>query len=375
MRRIIAADEPLVREVWNRERRPRISSSKQGESVQGRVGDGAARGRADHHVPHGPWRGRTGSTCAAGRTSPRPASSTRSAFKLTRVSGAYWRGDPKNPMLSRIYGTAWLNKKQLDALSRPARGSGQARPSQDRPGDGPVPPPGRSAWQRLLAPQRLHHLARSSRPICAAGSTPPAISEIKTPQLMDARQWEKSRPLGQVSREHVRRPRRDPDRPRTTAPILSRRCRPDGAEADELPGARPDLQAGHHQLPRPAAPPGRVRLLPPQRAARRAARHHARAPVHAGRRAHLLPRGPAGRRGARLLRPARQRLPRPRLRQLRDQARAAPGQALRQRRDVGPGRAELRDAVAAAGPRRPTNSAGRSCRAKAPSTRPSSNST
>ncbi len=30
------------------------------------------------------------------------------------MSGAYWRGDPKNPMLSRIYGTAWLNKKQLD---------------------------------------------------------------------------------------------------------------------------------------------------------------------------------------------------------------------------------------------------------------------
>ena len=37
------------------------------------------------------------------------------AFKLTRVSGAYWRGDQKNDMLSRIYGTGWLNKKQLDA--------------------------------------------------------------------------------------------------------------------------------------------------------------------------------------------------------------------------------------------------------------------
>ena len=37
------------------------------------------------------------------------------AFKLTRVSGAYWRGDQNNPMLSRIYGTGWLNKKQLDA--------------------------------------------------------------------------------------------------------------------------------------------------------------------------------------------------------------------------------------------------------------------
>src|SRR3546814_3669545 len=37
------------------------------------------------------------------------------AFKLTRVSGAYWRGDQKNAMLSRIYGTGWLNRKQLDA--------------------------------------------------------------------------------------------------------------------------------------------------------------------------------------------------------------------------------------------------------------------
>ena len=37
------------------------------------------------------------------------------AFKLTRVSGAYWRGDQNNPQLSRIYGTGWLNRKQLDA--------------------------------------------------------------------------------------------------------------------------------------------------------------------------------------------------------------------------------------------------------------------
>ena len=32
-------------------------------------------------------------------------------FKLTKVSGAYWRGDSKNEMLQRIYGTAWRNKK------------------------------------------------------------------------------------------------------------------------------------------------------------------------------------------------------------------------------------------------------------------------
>jgi len=37
------------------------------------------------------------------------------AFKLMKVAGAYWRGDSRNPMLTRIYGTAWLNRKQLDA--------------------------------------------------------------------------------------------------------------------------------------------------------------------------------------------------------------------------------------------------------------------
>ena len=36
------------------------------------------------------------------------------AFKLTKVSGAYWRGDSKNEMLQRIYGTAWKDKKSLD---------------------------------------------------------------------------------------------------------------------------------------------------------------------------------------------------------------------------------------------------------------------
>jgi threonyl-tRNA synthetase len=37
------------------------------------------------------------------------------AFKLTKLSGAYWRGDAKNEQLQRIYGTAWADKKQLDA--------------------------------------------------------------------------------------------------------------------------------------------------------------------------------------------------------------------------------------------------------------------
>ena len=37
------------------------------------------------------------------------------AFKLQKVAGAYWRGDHRNPMLTRIYGTAWRDQKELDA--------------------------------------------------------------------------------------------------------------------------------------------------------------------------------------------------------------------------------------------------------------------
>ncbi len=50
----------------------------------------------------------TSSTSAAAPTSPTPAGLGH--FKLTRVAGAYWRGDERNPMLQRIYGTAWESK-------------------------------------------------------------------------------------------------------------------------------------------------------------------------------------------------------------------------------------------------------------------------
>ena len=43
-----------------------------------------------------------------------PSTGKLKAFKLTKIAGAYWRGDSRNPMLQRIYGTAWIDKKQLD---------------------------------------------------------------------------------------------------------------------------------------------------------------------------------------------------------------------------------------------------------------------
>src|SRR5438552_13831146 len=111
MRRIIAADKPLVREVWTRDQ-VRDFFEKQGEAFKAewvmelpegetitmyRTGEGEDAWIDLCRGPH---------LASTGKLDPQ-------AFKLTRVSGAYWRGDQKNPMLSRIYGTAWLNKKQL----------------------------------------------------------------------------------------------------------------------------------------------------------------------------------------------------------------------------------------------------------------------
>ncbi|HET7709631.1 MAG TPA: threonine--tRNA ligase, partial [Sphingomicrobium sp.] len=113
------------------------------------------------------------------------------AFKLTRVSGAYWRGDQKNPMLSRIYGTAWLDKRQLDAhlvrleeaAKRDHRKIAQEMDlfhlQSEAHGSVFWHPNGFIIWRQLEAYMR--------RQLDPAG-----YLEVRTPQLMDARQWERS---------------------------------------------------------------------------------------------------------------------------------------------------------------------------------------
>src|SRR6267143_698360 len=107
MRDIVRRDEPVTREVWERDKaaaffdgigerykaeyigeippEEEISLYRQGNFVDLCVG------------PHLPSTGRLGQ-----------------AFKLMNVAGAYWRGDPNNAQLQRVYGTAWPNQKELD---------------------------------------------------------------------------------------------------------------------------------------------------------------------------------------------------------------------------------------------------------------------
>ncbi|WP_132910382.1 threonine--tRNA ligase [Sphingomonas sp. BK235] len=185
MRRIIARNEPFTREVWTREQLIE-TWQRQGETFKAEW----AAELPDHEeltiYRQGEWldmcRGPHMPT--TGRLDPQ-------GFKLTRVSGAYWRGDQKNAMLSRIYGTGWLNKKQLDAhlhMLEEAAKRDHRRIGQDMDlfhlqaeAQGSVfwHPRGFVLWRQLEAYMR--------RRLDAAD-----YAEVKTPQLMDARQWEQS---------------------------------------------------------------------------------------------------------------------------------------------------------------------------------------
>ena len=189
MRRIIAADEPLIREEWSRAD-VRAFFEKTGESFKAEWVMELPEGEAITMYRSGKNENGWMDLCrgphlaSTGKVDPQ-------AFKLTRVSGAYWRGDQANPMLSRIYGTAWLNKKQLaehlvrleEAAKRDHRRIGQDMDlfhlQAEAHGSVFWHPKGFLLWRLLEAYMR--------RRLDAAG-----YEEVKTPQLMDARQWEKS---------------------------------------------------------------------------------------------------------------------------------------------------------------------------------------
>jgi threonyl-tRNA synthetase len=185
MRSIIGRDEPLIREVW---RRADLIAKWQADGETFKAEWAADLPESEELTVYraGKWMDmcRGPHLASTGKLDPQ-------AFKLTRVSGAYWRGDQNNAVLSRIYGTGWLNKKQLDAhlvrleeaAKRDHRRLGQDMDlfhlQQEAHGSVFWHPNGFVIWRALEAYMR--------RAIDAAG-----YLEVKTPQIMDARQWEQS---------------------------------------------------------------------------------------------------------------------------------------------------------------------------------------
>jgi len=111
MREIIARDKPFTREVWAREHAKRVFRDK-GELFKVELVDAIPADQEIRIYKQGDWF----DLCRG----PHMTSTGKvgDAFKLMKVAGAYWRGDSKREMLSRIYGTAFARQEELDAHLR-----------------------------------------------------------------------------------------------------------------------------------------------------------------------------------------------------------------------------------------------------------------
>ncbi len=186
MRRIIRADKPLRREVWSREQ---LIAKWAGEGETFKAEWAAELPEAEELTVY--WSGNDWLDMCRGPHLPSTGKLDPDAFKLMRVAGAYWRGDQNNAQLTRIYGTGWLNKKQLqahltrleEAAKRDHRKLGREMDlfhlQEEAHGSVFWHPKGYRIWRELEAYMR--------RKMDGAG-----YREIKTPQLMDVRQWTQS---------------------------------------------------------------------------------------------------------------------------------------------------------------------------------------
>ena len=108
MKEIIARDKPFTKEIWSREQTKKTFRDM-GENFKVELVDAIPADQQIKIYKQGDWF----DLCRG----PHMTSTGKvgNAFKLMKVAGAYWRGDSKNPMLTRIYGTAFAKQEELDA--------------------------------------------------------------------------------------------------------------------------------------------------------------------------------------------------------------------------------------------------------------------
>ena len=184
MRKIIKAGLPTRREVWPRD--AAVDHFKGiGETYKAELIQSIPAGEDVSIYWHGDWH----DLCRGPHF--RTTSEVGDAFKLTKIAGAYWRGDAKNAQLQRIYGTAWRDKKELDAYllrleeaeKRDHRKLGREMNlfhlQEEAVGQVFWHPDGHTLYRTLEAYIR--------RRVGDAG-----YQEIKTPLLFDRKLWEQS---------------------------------------------------------------------------------------------------------------------------------------------------------------------------------------
>ncbi|MCX5516148.1 threonine--tRNA ligase [Kaistia algarum] len=184
MREIITRNAHFTKQIWTRDKAKEVFAAK-GEMFKVELVDAIPAGQDLKIYNQGEWF----DLCRG----PHLASTGQigSAFKLMKVAGAYWRGDSNNPMLTRIYGTAWHDQVQLDAYlhmleeaeKRDHRKLGREMDlfhfQEEGPGVVFWHAKGWSMFQELIA-----YMRRRLRPL--------GYQEVNAPQLLDKSLWETS---------------------------------------------------------------------------------------------------------------------------------------------------------------------------------------
>jgi len=184
MAEIVKADQPFTKEVWTREK-AKQHFADQGENYKLELIDAIAEGEDIRVYRQGAWL----DLCRG----PHMTSTGKvgSAFKLLKIAGAYWRGDSNNPMLQRIYATAWANDKDLKAHlerleeaekrdhRRLAREMDLFHFQEEAPGSVFWHAKGWTLFQALINYMRRRQ--------SAAG-----FAEVNSPDMLDRELWERS---------------------------------------------------------------------------------------------------------------------------------------------------------------------------------------
>ncbi len=184
MKEIVDRDEKTYREVWKRS--DAIEHfKKKGEMYKAEIIESIPEGEDVSLYFHGDWH----DLCRGPHLSS--TGKIGKYFKLTKVSGAYWRGDSNNEMLQRVYGTSWSTQKELDdylnrieeAEKRDHRKIGKEMDlfhfREESPGSVFWHQKGWSLFQKLISYMRMKQET--------AG-----YQEINTPEILDRSLWEKS---------------------------------------------------------------------------------------------------------------------------------------------------------------------------------------
>jgi threonyl-tRNA synthetase len=184
MREIVDRDVKTKREIWDRDKAIN-HFKKKGELYKAQLIESIPKGEEVSIYFHGDWH----DLCRGPHLSS--TGKIGKFFKLTKVSGAYWRGDSNNEMLQRIYGTSWASQKDLDiylkrleeAEKRDHRKLGKEMDlfhfREESPGSVFWHEKGWALFQKLIDYMRMKQ--------DKAG-----YKEINTPEVLDRSLWEKS---------------------------------------------------------------------------------------------------------------------------------------------------------------------------------------